>query len=80
MNRAPKPNFRGMLDYFMALAMIMMGAFIIFSEKFLGYDYFRNSSIVKGGMKWLIGALFMLYGLFRAYRGYTSSKSSNQDD
>lgn len=80
MNRTPKPNFRGILDYFMAIAMIWMGCFIIFSEKFIGYDYFQNSTIVKGGTKWAIGILFMFYGLFRAYRAYSASKSSKQDD
>lgn len=64
------PNFRVMLDYFMALLMLFFGFFIIWSEKVLGYDYFEGSWLVDGAMKWIIGLLFVLYGVFRAYRGY----------
>lgn len=67
-NKAPGP--RVLLDYFMALLMLFFGVFIIWSEKIIGYDYFEGSYLVTGAMKWVIGILFMLYGVFRAYRGY----------
>ncbi len=64
------PGARVLLDYFMALLMLFFGVFIIWSEKIIGYDYFEGSYLVTGAMKWVIGILFMLYGVFRAYRGY----------
>lgn len=67
-SKAPGP--RVLLDYFMSLLMLFFGVFIIWSEKIIGYDYFKDSSLVSGSMKWVIGILFMLYGVFRAYRGY----------
>jgi len=74
------PNLRSLLDYFMALLMIFFGAVILFPEEILGVDYFKDSPLVKGTMKWVIGILFILYGLFRAYRGYLASKSKIDED
>jgi hypothetical protein len=74
------PNLRSMLDYFMALLMIFFGAVILFPEQILGVDYFKDSPLVKGAMKWVIGILFILYGFFRAYRGWLSSKSKIDED
>lgn len=71
---------RAMLDYFMALLMLFFGVFIIFSEKIIGYDYFADSSFVTGKMKWLVGILFMLYGIFRAYRGYVAATIYNENN
>lgn len=69
-----------MFDYFIALLMVGFGGFIIFSEKMIGYDYFEGSWLVTGGMKWVIGILFMLYGVFRAYRAYVASKQNRNDN
>ena len=74
------PNLRAMLDYFMALLMMFFGAVILFPVEILGVDYFKDSALLQGGMKWLIGILFILYGLFRAYRGWLGSKSKIDDD
>ncbi len=78
--RRKGPNPRVMLDYFMALLMLFFGFFIIFSEKLLGYDYFADSKFVSGAMKWIVGILFMLYALFRGYRGYISAQNEKQND
>lgn len=75
-----KTNVRAMLDVFMALLMVFFGVFILFSEKIIGYDYFADNAFLQGSIKWIIGILFMLYGIFRAYRGYTIFKNSRFDD
>jgi threonine/homoserine/homoserine lactone efflux protein len=79
--RRPKaPSFRAGLDYFMAIAMLLFGCFIIFSKQMTGEDFFKDSQLVQGGMKWVIGILFMLYGAFRGYRGYLATKNAQEDD
>jgi len=67
-----------MLDYFMALLMLLFGIFVMASEKFIGYDYFEDSRIAKGPMKYVIGVLLIGYGLMRAYRAYFLSKADNE--
>ena len=79
-NRHRPPGVRAMLDYFMALVMIFFGCIILFPELILGVDYFADSAILQGAMKWIIGFLFILYGCFRAYRGYVSSKKRGYDE
>lgn len=79
-NRRNTPGIRAMLDYFMALVMIFFGCVILFPEQILGVDYFADSALVQGGMKWVIGLLFILYGVFRAYRGYIASKKPVNDE
>lgn len=74
------PNFRAGLDYFMAIAMLLFGCFIIFSKEMMGEDFFKDSQIVQGAMKWVIGILFILYGAFRGYRGYLASKNAEDDE
>lgn len=64
------PDFRAFLDYFMGGLMVFGGIFIIFSRYFIGQDYFEDSALVQGWMKWFLGIIFMLYGAFRLYRGY----------
>ncbi|HSC53372.1 MAG TPA: hypothetical protein VLC98_07130 [Phnomibacter sp.] len=78
--RRQTPNFRVLLDYFMALLMLFFGVFVIFSEKIIGYDYFADSKFVSGTMKWVVGILFMLYGVFRAYRGWLSAQNEKLSD
>lgn len=64
------PDFRAFLDYFMGGLMVFGGIFIIFSRYLIGQDYFEDSALVQGWMKWFLGIIFMLYGAFRLYRGY----------
>ena len=78
--RVQPPGIRSMLDYFMALVMVFFGCIILFPEQILGVDYFKDSALVQGAMKWVIGFLFILYGCFRAYRGYIGSKKTDNDD
>lgn len=78
-NRKP-PGVRAMLDYFMALVMVFFGLMILFPEQILGNDYFNDSALLQGAMKWVIGFLFIFYGVFRAYRGYISSKKTGSDE
>jgi hypothetical protein len=78
--RRQVPDFRVWLDYGMAALMVFFGVFIVFSEKILGYDYFEDSWLVTGGMKWAIGIMFGLYGAFRAYRGYLLSQRRKSEE
>jgi hypothetical protein len=78
--RRPGPNFRAWLDYFMALLMLFFGCVIMFPRQILGVDYFKDSMLIKGAMKWVIGGLFILYGFFRAYRGYLAAKLKDDDE
>ena len=79
-NSRKPPGVRAMLDYFMALVMVFFGLIILFPEPILGVDYFNDSALLQGAMKWVIGFLFILYGFFRAYRGYVSSKKTGSDE
>jgi threonine/homoserine/homoserine lactone efflux protein len=79
-NRPKPPGIKSFLDYFMALVWIFFGFLILFPEQIAGVDLFKNKPILQGGMKWVIGSLFLLYGVFRGYRGYIASKKSSQDD
>jgi hypothetical protein len=78
--RTSVPGVRAMLDYFMALIMVFFGCVILFPRQILGVDYFADSAILQGAMKWVIALLFILYGVFRAYRGYIASKQSADDE
>lgn len=78
--RKSTPNVRAIMDYFMAALMVFFGVFILDSEKILGYDYFEDSPFIKGKVKWLVGILFMLYGVFKAYRGYVAAKLEKEFD
>ena len=78
--RAKPPGVRSLLDYFMALVMVFFGLMILFPEQILGVDYFKDSALVRGAMKWVIGFLFILYGVFRGYRGYIASKNKGDQD
>jgi hypothetical protein len=78
--KRPVVGPRVVLDYFMGLLWMFGGIFIIFSEKFLGYDYFEDSDLVQGWMKWFIGFIFVLYGLFRIYRGYQLQNENKKEN
>lgn len=78
--KGPVLGPRVVLDYFMGLLWMFGGIFIIFSEKLLGYDYFEESDLVQGWMKWFIGFIFVLYGLFRIYRGYQLQNDNKKEN
>lgn len=74
------PNFRTILDYFMALLMVFFGVFVFRSEMFLGYDYFEGSWLNTQTKKIIVGIAFILFGVFRAYNGYTRRKYERDED
>ncbi len=80
-SRSKPPAIRSLLDYFMAMVWIFIGLLILFPEQIAGVDLFKNKPILQGATKWVIGFLFMLYGVFRGYRGYMAAKNrGNEDD
>lgn len=78
--RRPGLEPRVVLDFFMGILWMFGGTFIIFSKYIIGYDYFEESDLVKGWMKWFIGFIFMLYGVFRIYRGYQLYKERTRGE
>ncbi|MEO6406126.1 MAG: hypothetical protein ABIY51_05915 [Ferruginibacter sp.] len=59
-------RMRSIMDYGMGLMWMAMGIFLLFIEKFnTGLEARFNDPVMKG-----FGALCVLYGLFRIYRGY----------
>ena len=79
-SRPKPPAIRSLLDYFMALVWLFVGLLILFPVQIAGADIFRNKPILQGTMKWVIGFLFVLYGVFRGYRGYIASKNRDNED
>ena len=73
-------GIRATRDFLMALLMFFFGAFILASKIFIGYDYFVDNAFLQGSVKWIVGILFILYGVFRAYRGYTIRKNGSNDE
>jgi hypothetical protein len=59
-----------MLDFFMGGLWIFVALFAAFSKELFNSDFFEGNDLVNGWMKYFIGAMFMLYGIFRVYRGY----------
>jgi threonine/homoserine/homoserine lactone efflux protein len=59
-------RMRSFMDYTMGSLLFLLGLFFLSYEK-LGLNVFnrRHSTI-----DYLIGALFILYGIWRIYRGY----------
>ncbi len=78
--KRPGPDPRVALDYFMGFLWIMAGVFISFSRELFHSDFFDGNDLVQGGGKWFFGVLFVLYGVFRIYRGnqlYRERKNEN---
>jgi hypothetical protein len=68
------PDPRVMLDFIMGGLWIFLALFILFSKELFQSDFFEDNDLIKGWWKWFIGFIFMLYGLFRIYRGYQLQK------
>lgn len=64
------PDPRVMLDYFMGGIWVLAGVFISFSKELFHSDFFNGNDFVQGWWKYFLGVLFVLYGVFRIYRGY----------
>lgn len=57
----------------------LVALFVAFSEELFKSDFFEGNDLVQGWMKYFIGAIFMLYGIFRIYRGYILYKERLED-
>jgi uncharacterized membrane protein HdeD (DUF308 family) len=80
-NERKKYTFaRSLLDYFMGLVMVLFGLFMLFSAKVIGHDYFDTGVLANKSLRYLIAPLFMLYGVFRVWRGYKMSKMTIDED
>ncbi len=77
--RRPAFEPRVMLDFFMGGLWIFVALFASFSKELFNSDFFEGNDLVKGAMKYFIGAIFMLYGIFRIYRGYILYKERLED-
>jgi hypothetical protein len=78
--KRPALDPRIMLDYIMAALWISLAVFIMFSKELFNSDFFEGNDLVQGWWKWFIGLIFMLYGLFRIYRGYQLQKERQRED
>ncbi|GAA4303278.1 hypothetical protein [Compostibacter hankyongensis] len=57
-------KFRTLFDYVMGLLYLLGGLAVLFAKK-LGFDMGLSSVIM-----WCLGALLVIYGLFRLFRGW----------
>ena len=59
---------RSMMDYSMGLIFIVIGVFFFFREKISSpiNDYLRDPDLLDK----IIGVIFLIYGIWRIYRGY----------
>ena len=58
---------RSLLDYGLGLAIVVAGVFLFFREKF---DLTFNENFPPNYMDKIFGAVCVLYGSWRIYRGY----------
>ena len=59
-------QFRKIFDIAMGLLYITCGGFVLMARK-LGFTFNVETSLV---FFWALGGLFILYGIFRIYRGF----------
>jgi uncharacterized membrane protein HdeD (DUF308 family) len=57
---------RSLMDYAMGVLLLVIGSYFL-AYRELGINVFRQKPSV---IDYFIGALFVLYGVFRIYRGY----------
>lgn len=59
-------RMRSIMDYGMGLLWMGMGVFLAFNKLFdIGINPRLDDPVIKG-----LGGIFIIYGLFRIYRGY----------
>jgi hypothetical protein len=63
----------------MGILWMFAGLFAAFSKELFHSDFFEGNDLIQGWMKYFIGGIFMLYGLFRIYRGYILYKERLED-
>ena len=59
-------NMRSIMDYVMGFLFLAIGLYFLLYEK-LGINYFNR---LPSSTDYLFGGLFVLYGIWRIYRGY----------
>ncbi|MDA3613376.1 hypothetical protein O3P16_01040 [Chitinophagaceae bacterium LY-5] len=79
-HRSSYKTGKAIMEFFMTLLWLFFGIFIAFSEKIIGTDFFENSPFLQGGMRWFIAALFVLYGIFRAFRAVKLFKNRHNNE
>lgn len=72
--RKPALEPRVLLDFFMGALWMLAGLFAAFSKELFRSDFFEDNDFVQGWMKYFLGGIFVLYGIFRIYRGYVLYK------
>ncbi len=77
--RRPALEPRVLLDFFMGGLWVLVALFAAFSKELFQSDFFEGNDFVKGWMKYFIGGIFMLYGIFRIYRGYLLYKERSEE-
>jgi hypothetical protein len=58
---------RSLLDYGMGIIITLVGIFFFFRDQF---DLPLNKSYPPDGKDKLLGVIFVIYGVWRTYRGY----------
>jgi len=59
-------RMRSVMDFIMGIILLVAGFYFLTYEK-LGVNIFRRT---PSGIDYFIGALFVLYGIWRIYRGF----------
>ncbi|HEV7621614.1 MAG TPA: hypothetical protein VGO09_07775 [Flavisolibacter sp.] len=59
-------RIRSFMDYTMGIILLLVGIYFLVYNK-LGVNLFRQA---PSNMDYVIGGLFMVYGIWRIYRGY----------
>ena len=65
-HRKRTSRMRSVMDFIMGILLLLAGIYFLTYEK-LGVNIFRRTA---SGIDYFIGALFVLYGIWRIYRGY----------
>ena len=56
---------RSIRDYGMGVLLLCIGCYFLFSKKLTGTELIEDKTL-----RYMLGGLFLVYGVFRAYRGY----------
>jgi threonine/homoserine/homoserine lactone efflux protein len=67
---------RSLQDYGRGILIIGIGLFFMFSKQLFKLEYFEGNEL----MKYMMGAIFLLYGGFRVWRGKQKDYFRNDED
>ena len=65
-NRKRMSRMRSIMDYTMGILLLFIGLYFLSYEK-MGVNVFNRT---PSAIDYLIGGLFVIYGIWRIYRGY----------